>query len=84
MPNSRHRHKGHHHHAQPQAHQQVSKPKPKRSAAILMAIFVGVFGLAIGAYFSSFSMPWIVLGTIIGAITGYLLGGGIDKTFSKK
>lgn len=84
MPNSRHRHKGHHH-AHPQTvHPHTVKAKPKRSAATLMAIFIGVFGLAAGAFFSRYNVMWIVVGAAIGAVTGYLIGSGIDRTFAKK
>ena len=49
-----------------------------------MAIFIGVFGLAAGAFFSSYSITWIVIGAAAGAIAGYFIGSGIDRTFAKK
>lgn len=49
-----------------------------------MAIFVGVFGLAAGAFFSGYSITWIIVGAIVGALTGYFIGSGIDRTFAKK
>ncbi|HRI19752.1 MAG TPA: hypothetical protein PLA68_02305 [Panacibacter sp.] len=83
MPNSRQRHKHHHQHPRQHQHTTTTKPK-KRSAATLMAIFIGVFGAAIGALFSHSSILWIVTGLFIGATTGYLVGRGIDNTVARK
>lgn len=82
MPNSRQRHKHPH---QPQQHQHAATAKTKkRSAAILMAIFIGVFGAAIGALFGHMEIRWIATGIFIGAAAGYLVGRGIDNTVAKK
>ena len=49
-----------------------------------MAIFVGVFGAAISALFSHSDFMWLAIGAIAGAVTGYLVGRGLDNTVAKK
>ncbi len=81
MPNSRQRRK---HHQQPQQHQHSPSAKSKkRNAATLMAIFIGVFGAAIGALFGHMEILWVATGIFIGATAGYLVGRGIDNSVSK-
>jgi len=77
MARSHHRHKKHH----PQQPRAVS-PKPKRKAAPVFAIFLGVFGLGIG-YFAA-GIPALIAGAVLGAVIGYVIGHNLDKMAVKK
>ncbi len=85
MPQSsnrpKHKHVAHvnHHHEQTEL-----KPRRKSKAAILMAVFIGFLGLAIGALASGMNYSWMIGSTSIGAIAGALIGHGIDKSLEKK
>ena len=84
MPQSSHRHK----HKHPVHHQQHAQPvvkhARKRSAALLMAVFIGFLGLAIGAIASGMNYLWITVSTTLGVIAGALIGHGVDKSLGKK
>lgn len=84
MPQSSHRHKHKHAvHHNPQHDQHVVKHTRKRSAALLMAVFVGFLGLAIGAIASGMNYLWMTASTALGAIAGALIGRGVDKSLGK-
>ena len=78
MARSHHRHKKHH----PQQ-PRVGSSKPKRKAAPVFAIFLGVFGLGIG-YFAAGTIPALIIGAIIGSVIGYLIGYNLDKMAFRK
>lgn len=78
MARSHHRHKKHHSH-QPR----VGSPRPKRKAAPVFAIFLGVFGLGIG-YFASGTIVAVIAGAIVGVAIGYLIGHNLDNMAIKK
>ncbi len=76
----KHKHPDHTH---PQ-HLETAKHKPRRSAATVMAIFVGVLALVLTAFASNMNYWWIIVGTLSGAIAGTLIGHGIDKSIERK
>jgi outer membrane lipoprotein SlyB len=85
MPQSSHRHKHKHSaHGNIRHEQAALKPHRKRNAALLMAIFIGFLGLAIGALASGMNYSWMIASTAIGAVAGALIGHGIDKSLDKK
>ena len=77
MARSHHRHKRHH----PQQQHALSS-KPKRKAAPVFIIFLGVFGLGLG-YFAGGTISALIIGAIIGGIIGYLIGHNLDKMASR-
>jgi uncharacterized membrane protein len=83
MPQSAHRHKTHHKHQVHQSHPQEVPRKTRRSAALLMAIFIGILGMAIAAFAAGLNL-WMVAGAAAGALAGYLIGHDIDKTAARK
>ena len=85
MPQSTHRHKHKHpSHATLPHHEPAAKARPKSSAAILMAIFIGTVGLAIGWLATGMNYGWMVASTAIGVVSGLLIGRGIDRSIEKK
>lgn len=79
MPQSRTRHK-HHHHAVPSHHAQ---PKVKRSAAFVIAVLTAILGLAVAFFTQGADVFWMITGTLSGAVIGYLVGRGMDKSIEK-
>lgn len=72
-----HRKKPHHH---DHTHAGVAhKPKKKRKASTLMAVFIGLVGLGIAYFSSGASYIALAAGAIVGAIAGYLIGRQMDK-----
>ena len=84
MPQSSHRHRHKHpvHHNSPPV--QPIRHTRKRSAALLMAVFIGFLGLAIGAIASGMNYLWMTASTTVGAVAGALIGYGVDKSLGKK
>jgi DMSO reductase anchor subunit len=81
MPNSRQRHKHPNHQSQ---HHVVTKQGAKRSAAFILAVIVGLFGLVIGAFASQSDTMWMLISAAIGIFAGLMIGRGIDRTTAKK
>ncbi len=84
MPQSTNRPKHKHPHVNSRHEQTSLKPHRKRNAALLMALFIGFLGLAIGSLASGMNYLWMIASTSIGAIAGALIGHGIDKSIDKK
>ena len=80
MPHSRHRHK----HESHQPHHHPAPPKPTRKATPIITFLVTIFGLVIGAMTSDSAWLWIIVGGIVGAIAGLLIGRNIDNAAGKK
>jgi outer membrane lipoprotein SlyB len=81
MPESRHRHKPKHHHTAPS----ISKvKKSKRSAAVVVAIVAAILGLAVTFFTAGGDGYMLLLGTVAGAVLGYLVGHAIEKRFEKR
>lgn len=78
MPESRNRHK-HHHHVQ--SHK--TPAKPKRSAALVLAIVAAIFGLAVAFFTQGADVVWMIVGAAAGAIIGYLVGHNMDKAIER-
>ena len=85
MPQSSHRHKHKHTvHSNPPRHDITVKHRRKRSAALLMAIFIGFLGLAIGSLASGMNYLWMIASSAIGSVAGALIGHGIDRSLERK
>jgi outer membrane lipoprotein SlyB len=85
MPQSSQRHKHKHpSHTNPRHEPAVIKPRRKRNAALLMAIFIGFLGLAIGSFATGMNYSWMIASASIGAIAGALIGHGIDRSIERK
>jgi hypothetical protein len=82
MPTSNHRHK-HKHHPHP-GRETPPKPKAKTKAAPFMAVIGAAVGLAIVYFSNNTSTIWMIAGSAIGALAGYLFGHGVDKAAEKK
>lgn len=78
MPNSRNRPKHRHH---PQPHHRVEKT---RNAKLILAIFGGLIGIAVGFFGGGSETLYLVAGAIIGAVTGFFIGRGMDKVADKE
>lgn len=82
MPQTRHRHKGHPHH-QPSTHVPAKAPK-KKNAKIILAIFIGILGVAISFFAGATDTTGLVIGGVIGALVGFLIGRGMDAAAEKR
>ncbi|MCW3109601.1 MAG: hypothetical protein JWQ09_4107 [Segetibacter sp.] len=82
MPQSRNRHKPHHHHQPVPSHH--TQPKVKRSAAFVVALLAAILGLAVAFFTQGADVFWMIIGTAAGAIIGYLVGRGMDKSIEKR
>ncbi|HZG26266.1 MAG TPA: hypothetical protein VEZ17_16875 [Chitinophagaceae bacterium] len=83
MAQSRQRHK-HHGHPQPPQHLHTQAHKPKRKAAVMMALFIGLVGIIIGALASGMDVIWTLASGALGVAGGALIGHGIDRSIEKK
>ncbi|MCW3112954.1 MAG: hypothetical protein JWR18_1350 [Segetibacter sp.] len=84
MPQSRNRPKHHqhvHHHVGPS---HTTHRKVKRSAAFVISILTAVLGLAVAYFTRGLDVLWLLIGAGIGAVAGYLVGRGLDKSIEKK
>ncbi len=83
MPASRKKRK--HTSTTPSAHHtDASVPKFRRSVALVISILSAVFGLLAVLMTRGTDVPWMVAGTLAGAIIGYLVGHAIDKSIANK
>ena len=57
--------------------------KNTKSAGIILAIFMGLLGLAVG-FFATSGTTGMVVGTLIGVIAGFLVGNAMDKSVTNK
>jgi hypothetical protein len=83
MPQPRHRHKGH-------PHQRIStrlpqqKPPKKRNAKVILAIFIGLLGVAVSFFAGAITSVGYIIGGLIGALVGFLIGRSMDAASDKK
>ncbi|MDQ6815157.1 MAG: SoxR reducing system RseC family protein [Bacteroidota bacterium] len=85
MPESRNRQKHHQHvHHQTGPHTQQSSPKNKRTAASVVAIIAGILGLAVAYFTQGADVFWLIAGTLIGVLLGYIVGRSMDRSIAKK
>jgi hypothetical protein len=83
MAESRHRHKHPHHHVPPpQAGRRDQNPSV-RKAGLILAVFLGLIGLAIG-FFAVGSTTAMSVGAVVGIVAGFLIGIRIDRAAEKK
>jgi len=82
MPESRNRHKHHPHPHHAQIHD--THTKPKRSAALVLAIIAAILGLAVAYFTQGPDILWMIIGASLGAVVGYLIGHSMDKAIEKK
>ena len=82
MARSRHRHK--HHHAAQASHPHTVKQAPRRSAVSIMVVFVAILGLGVAFISVGSDLVWLIAGTVVGAIAGYLIGRSMDRVAAKK
>jgi uncharacterized membrane protein len=83
MAESRHRHKHAQHHA---SHPQNVRHEPKtsvRKAGLILAIFLGLIGLA-SAFFAVGTTTAMIIGGIIGMMAGFLIGISLDRAAERK
>ena len=82
MPQSKKRHHSHH----PQHHDtHVNKPAISKTSRMMKAgiIFFAVLGLLVSYFIAGTDTIWLIAGTAIGAVAGYLFSKQMNKTFSK-
>ena len=60
------------------------KTGKNKSAVPVAVIFIGLIGVCIGYFATDGSIPWLIVGLILGVGAGYLFGKQFDKSFSKK
>lgn len=83
MAESRHRHK-HPHHAPRAAFSETRQPKGSaRKAGLILAIFIGVLGLAVG-FFANGTTTGVIVGGLAGLVLGYVLGNSLDRAADKR
>jgi uncharacterized membrane protein YqgA involved in biofilm formation len=79
MPESRNRHKHHLHHQAPHH----APAKPKRSAALVLAILAAILGLGVAFFAQDADALWMIIGAVSGAVIGYIVGHNMDKAIEK-
>ena len=50
----------------------------------MMALFIGVVGIIIGALASGMGVGWMLASGALGVVGGALIGHGIDRSIEKK
>ena len=80
MTHRKPKHKPHHQ----VIHQVKTKSKTQHNAALALAVFVGMLGLAVAFFSGGPNILWMAVGVTAGAVVGYLLGNTIDKAAAKK
>ncbi len=76
-----------HRHQSYPPHAAGASRKPKRSAAIILAIIAAIMGLSLAWLMADphdFNLIWLPAGAVFGAVIGYLVGHAIDKNLSEK
>jgi len=73
-----------HHHEQQRRSGIVDKPGKNRSSVPVAIFFLALIGLGIAYFAAGSSIPWLLVGVVLGAGGGYLFGKQLDNSFSKK
>lgn len=82
MPKSKNRHP--HKHPHPVHHDEngTMHHKPARSSGSFTIPIGIVFGAGIALFATGFNWAWLLLGVILGATVGYIMGQQMDKAFN--
>jgi len=80
MPHSRKRH--HRHKQQPPTH--LPHTRKKSGAVPVLVIFLSLLGIGIAFFAAGANMVWLIAGAVIGIVSGYFFGRGIDRSAAKK
>ncbi|WP_127128187.1 hypothetical protein [Pseudoflavitalea rhizosphaerae] len=90
MPISKNRRKHKHHQYHPKAQPKggqtahaAAKPTARRSAVTIMVVLLAIFGAGIAFLSAGANATWIAGGALLGAITGFFTGQGMDKMAAK-
>ena len=90
MPISKNRrtHKHHQYHPKAQPKQghavhAVTNTKARRSAVTIMVVLLAIFGAGIAFLSAGANATWIAGGALLGAVTGYFIGQGMDRMAAK-
>jgi hypothetical protein len=78
MARSHHRKKHKEHLRQFKNKSDTSTPAPKSKAAAVFAVGGAVIGMAVTYFAAAGSLLWILIGTVLGAAAGYLVGRRVD------
>ena len=83
MAESRHRHKHAHHQGSHPTNVRHEQKNSGKKAGLILAIFVGLLGLAI-AFFAVGTSKAMVMGGVVGTLAGFLIGSSLDRAAEKK
>lgn len=83
MAESRHRHKHPHHAPRPALAENRQSKHSARKAGLILAIFIGVLGLAVG-FFANGTTTGVIVGGLAGLVLGFLLGSSLDRAAEKR
>lgn len=79
MPQSRKR-PGHHEHHEPSA----VPAKQRTKGRTIWSILFGVFGIAIAFFAASDNYVVLIIGALLGAVVGYMIGKSMEQDASHK
>lgn len=88
MPISKTRHKhGHQYHPNKKVHAKKetlapvkTRTAPRKSAITIMVVLLAIFGTGIAFLSAGADTTWLLGGALLGAIAGYFIGQGMDRT----
>ena len=84
MPESKARHPHKHSHQNTVASEVHPKNKKIGKVAIIFALFFGLLGLGLSYYIEASSNTGLLIGAVVGVLSGLIFGYQIDKSLSKK
>ncbi|SMO54472.1 hypothetical protein [Solitalea koreensis] len=78
-------HRKNKHRPQHQINHSHAKPQPQsHNAAVALAVFIGMLGLAVAFFSNGPNLLWMAVGVTAGALLGFILGNSIDKAAARK
>ncbi len=80
MPQSRNRPKHSQHHPLPN---HTNRPQAKRSAAVVIAVLGAIMGLSVAYFTQGAEVFWLIAGPLAGAVLGFIVGRGMDKSLKE-
>ena len=84
MPESKSRHPHKHTHQHIEASDIHPKNKKIGKVAIVFGLFFGLLGLGLSYYIEASSNTGLLIGAVVGVLSGLIFGYQIDKSLSKK